>query len=82
MSDQLITAEEAATALGVTTTIPSNKCITRGEFDELLYGSGYYDPATAPIGVYIVHTNGKVYPRSRWKESENSKAVGVGVKNC
>lgn len=84
MSDQLITAEEAATALGVTTTIPSNKCITRGEFDELLYGSGYYDPATAPIGVYIVHTNGKVYPRSNWKSSENSKAVGVGVKtaNC
>lgn len=84
MSDQLITAGEAATALGVTTTIPSNKCITRGEFDELLYGSGYYDPATAPIGVYIVHTNGKVYPRSNWKSSENSKAVGVGVKtaNC
>lgn len=84
MFDQLITAGEAATALGVTTTIPSNKCITRGEFDELLYGSEYYDPATAPIGVYIVHTNGKVYSRSNWKESENSKAVGVGVKttNC
>lgn len=84
MSDQLITAGEAATALGVTTSIPSNKCITRGEFDELLYGSGYYDPATAPIGVYIVHTNGKVYPRTDWKSSENSKAVGVGVKtsNC
>ena len=84
MADQLITAGEAATTLGVTTTIPSNKCITRGEFDELLYGSGYYDPATAPIGVYIVHTNGKVYPRTNWKSSENSKAVGVGVKtsNC
>lgn len=80
MAEQLITAGEAATTLGVTTTIPSNKCITRAEFDELLYGTGYYDPATAPIGIYIVHTNGKVYPRANWKTSENSKAVGIGVK--
>lgn len=80
MAEQLITAGEAATTLGVTTTIPSNKCITRAEFDELLYGTGYYDPATAPIGIYIVHTNGKVYPRANWKTSENNKAVGIGVK--
>lgn len=43
-----------------------------------------YDPETAPDGVYIAHTNGRLYPRDMWKTSENSKAVGVGVKtsNC
>lgn len=40
-----------------------------------------YDPETAPDGVYIVHTNGKLYPRDKWKTSENNQAVGVGVKS-
>lgn len=80
MADQLITAGEAATALGVPTTIPSNKCITKAEFDELMYGTGYYEPVSAPSGVYIVHMNGKVYPRANWQTSQNNYVVGIGVK--
>ena len=39
-----------------------------------------YSPEEAPNGVYILHTNGKIYPRNFWKTSENANAVGVAVK--
>lgn len=41
---------------------------------------GAYTPVNAPVGVYIMSVDGYVYPRSVWKTSDNSKAVGVGVK--
>lgn len=149
MAEQLITAGEAAQALGVTLDdIPANKCITRAEFEALagivqltvvpspsdatvkLNGtvaksikvtkgtkvtievsksgyqthtetvtvnatmtknitlsnvpSGAYVPSSAPVGIYILSTDGFVYKRSAWNTANNSKAVGVGVKtaNC
>lgn len=42
--------------------------------------AGGYSPVDAPNGVYIVHTNGRIYPRDKWDTSENNNAVGVGVK--
>lgn len=43
-----------------------------------------YDPETAPNGVYILHTNGKLYLKDKWETAENEKAVGVALKteNC
>lgn len=149
MAEQLITAGEAAQALGVTLDdIPANKCITRAEFEALagivtltvvptpsdatvkLNGtvtksikvkkdtsvtievsksgyqtytetlkvtqtttknitlstvpSGAYVPSAAPVGIYILSTDGFVYQRSAWNTANNSKAVGIGVKtaNC
>lgn len=145
MNEQLITAGEAAEVLNTTLEdIPSNKCITRAEFEQLagiveltvvptpsdatvkLNGNvaksikvqkgtkvtievsketyqthtetvtvnenmtknitlsqvpdGAYRPTDAPNGVYIISTDGFAYERSAWKTSDNSKAVGVGVK--
>ena len=148
-NDELITAGEAAEVLDALTELPENKCITRGEFDDLVASvikytlivnptpsdatvkingvvtktvevspnttvsvevskSGYktstqqvkvtkdnqtlnvvlesiapegaYTPNNAPVGVYILSTDGYVYNRSSWQTSNNSKAVGVAVK--
>ena len=81
MSDILITAGEAAKALATTTDIPANKCITKAEFDELVNGSPETGliPDKAPNGVYIMHRNGRLFPKGNWKLS-NSEASGVAVK--
>lgn len=148
-NDELITAGEAAEVLDALTELPENKCITRGEFDDLVASvikytlivnptpsdatvkingvvtkivevspnttvtvevskSGYktstqrvqvtkdnqildivlkpkvpegaYMPNDAPVGVYILSTDGYVYNRSSWQTSNNAKAVGVAVK--
>lgn len=42
--------------------------------------SGVYIPSDAPVGVYILSTDGFAYKRSAWNTANNSKAVGVGVK--
>ena len=42
--------------------------------------SGAYVPSNAPVGVYILSTDGFAYKRSAWNTANNSKAVGVGVK--
>lgn len=85
--EKLVTVGEAVEVLGVTSILPSNKCLTKIEFDELtseLRGDNVYEPDTAPIGVYILHTDKKLYPRALWKNTENNNAVGVAVKttNC
>lgn len=69
--------------LKITSSIPANKCLTKEEFNKLFYGSGYYDPATTPYGVYILHINGKVYPKDVW-DFKADYGVGVVVKtpNC
>lgn len=43
-----------------------------------------YDPKTAPNGVYIAHTNGKIYKRDNWNVNNNDMAIGIAVKtaNC
>mgnify|MGYP000376324689 FL=1 len=47
MSEQLITVGEATQRLGVTSDLPSNKCLTKAEFDELVEQI----PELAPNGV-------------------------------
>lgn len=148
-NDELITAGEAAEVLDAVTELPENKCITRGEFEDLVASvikytltvnptpsdatvkingtvtktievspnttvqvevsatnyhtkqqsvkvtqqnqtlnvvlesiipEGAYEPSDAPVGVYILSTDGYVYDRTSWQISNNSKAVGVAVK--
>lgn len=41
---------------------------------------GSFDPSTAPNGVYIQHTSGRLYLRSKWNAAWNNEANGVAVK--
>lgn len=79
MSEQLITVGEATQRLGVTSDLPSNKCLTKGEFDELVAQI----PELASNGVYIMHKNRFLVKREKWSFS-NDEASGVAVKtdNC
>ena len=79
MSEQLITVGEATQRLGVTSDLPSNKCLTKAEFDELVEQI----PELAPNGVYIMHKNRFIVTRENWTYS-NGEASGVAVKtdNC
>ena len=79
MSEQLITVGEATQRLGVTSDLPSNKCLTKAEFDELVAQI----PELAPNGVYIMHKNRFLVKKENWKFS-NNEASGVAVKtdNC
>ena len=43
---------------------------------------GGFAPSTAPNGVYIQHSNGRLFLRSEWNIAWNSKAVGVAVKTA
>ena len=47
---------------------------------ESIVPEGAYTPNNAPVGVYILSTDGYVYNRSSWQTSNNAKAVGVAVK--
>lgn len=79
MSEQLITVGEATQRLGVTSDLPSNKCLTKAEFDELVEQI----PELAPNGVYIMHKNRFFVKREKWTYP-NEEASGVAVKtdNC
>lgn len=43
---------------------------------------GGFASSTAPNGVYIQHSNGRLFLRSEWNIAWNSKAVGVAVKTA
>ncbi|MEJ8739919.1 hypothetical protein [Phocaeicola sp. HCN-6420] len=79
MSEQLITVGEATQRLGVTSDLPANKCLTKGEFDEL----SSKIPELAPNGVYIMHKDRFIVTKDNWTYS-NEEASGVAVKtdNC
>lgn len=79
MSEQLITVGEATQRLGVTSNLPANKCLTKGEFDELVAQI----PELAPNGVYIMHKDRFLVKKENWTYS-NEEASGVAVKtdNC
>lgn len=47
---------------------------------ESIVPEGAYTPNNAPVGIYILSTDGYVYERSSWQTANNSKAVGVAVK--
>lgn len=38
------------------------------------------EPSTAPYGVYIQRSNGKLFPKDKWKTAWNNEAVGIAVK--
>lgn len=79
MSEQLITVGEATQRLGVTSDLPSNKCLTKGEFDELVAQKLGLTPELAPNGVYIMHKDRKLFRTENWIYS-NDNASGVAVK--
>lgn len=79
MSEQLITVGEATQRLGVTSDLPSNKCLTKAEFDELVAQI----PELAPNGVYIMHKNRFLVTRDNWSFSNNdASGVAVIANNC
>lgn len=78
MSEQLITVGEATQALGVTSELPANKCLTKAEFDELVAQIPKV-PVFAPNGVYIMHKNRFLVTREKWTYP-NNEASGVAVK--
>lgn len=82
MSEQLITVGEATQALGATSDLPANKCLTKGEFDELVSTIPMV-PEYAPNGVYIMHKDRFLVKRENWTYP-NEEASGVAVKtnNC
>lgn len=79
MSEQLITVGEATQRLGVTSDLPSNKCLTKAEFDELVEQI----PELAPNGVYIMHKNRFIVTRENWTyPKEEASGVAVKTDNC
>ena len=50
----------------------------------VLQDGGGYNPSDAPNGIYIAHTDGKLYLPDNWNTAENNNAVGVALKssNC
>jgi hypothetical protein len=83
MSNQLIKVSEAAQRLGVTTNLPSNKALTKSEFDSLLLEKSGIDPEQASNGVYIMHKSRKLIRKECWF-FPNDEASGEAVKtdNC
>ena len=53
------------------------------EVDKIYLGTKLVWPAISN-GIYILHTDGKLYTRQEWDTSNNDKAVGVALisDNC
>lgn len=70
-------ASELGCDTNTTTNYTSNKLV---QLEDLVKAENGYDPINAPIGVFIHHTNGLLYPISQWASSENNEVVGINVK--